>query len=111
MAVAWLCNQLIDARQRNVIPPLVFIVEEAQICSPEGQNVLSRPALIQLANVGRKLGIGVCFVTQRPSLLAAGMTVEEILKEYPELTAEDVRAALKYASDVLRREVVLPLEA
>lgn len=31
--------------------------------------------------------------------LAAGMTNEEIVEEYPELTVEDIRAALAYAAD------------
>jgi uncharacterized protein (DUF433 family) len=31
--------------------------------------------------------------------LAAGMTTEEILMEYPELTRDDVRAVLAYAAD------------
>jgi uncharacterized protein (DUF433 family) len=31
--------------------------------------------------------------------LAAGMTHEEILSDYPELTEEDIRACLAYAAD------------
>ena len=31
--------------------------------------------------------------------LAAGMTNEQIVREYPELTVEDIRAALAYAAD------------
>ncbi|MBI4146214.1 DUF433 domain-containing protein [Candidatus Woesearchaeota archaeon] len=37
-------------------------------------------------------------------LLASGMTIAEILKNYPELKREDVLAALAYASRVLRNE-------
>lgn len=35
--------------------------------------------------------------------LAAGMTHEEILGDYPELTEEDIRAVLAYAADRERR--------
>lgn len=35
--------------------------------------------------------------------LAAGMSHEEILSDYPELTEEDIRAALAYAADRERR--------
>ncbi len=35
--------------------------------------------------------------------LAAGMTHEEILSGYPELTEEDIRACLAYAADRERR--------
>ena len=33
------------------------------------------------------------------SYLAAGMTMEEVLADFPYLTAEDVRACLSYAAD------------
>lgn len=39
-------------------------------------------------------------------LLAAGMREEEVLKEYPELSREDIKAALEYASKLLRQEVI-----
>ena len=35
--------------------------------------------------------------------LAAGMSHDTILSDYPELTEEDIRAALAYASDRERR--------
>lgn len=38
--------------------------------------------------------------------LAAGMTSEEILLDYPELTATDIRAALAYAADRERLIVI-----
>lgn len=38
--------------------------------------------------------------------LAAGMTDQEIIKEYPPVTEEDIRAALLYASLVTRQEEV-----
>ncbi len=37
-------------------------------------------------------------------LLAGGMSPKEIVKEYPELTEEDVRAAAEYAAKILRGE-------
>jgi uncharacterized protein (DUF433 family) len=37
--------------------------------------------------------------------LAAGMTPEEILSDYPELTEDDIRACLAYAADRQRRLV------
>ena len=39
-------------------------------------------------------------------MLANGMSVEEILREYPELTEEDVREAIKYASKIFSREEI-----
>jgi uncharacterized protein (DUF433 family) len=37
--------------------------------------------------------------------LAAGMSHDEILDDYPELTEEDIRASLAYAADRERRVV------
>ena len=38
--------------------------------------------------------------------LASGMTVEEILNDFPYLTDEDIRACLSYAADRERRTTV-----
>jgi uncharacterized protein (DUF433 family) len=42
--------------------------------------------------------------------LAAGETVDQILSEYPRLTLEAVRAAIAFAAEALRADVVYPLE-
>ena len=39
-------------------------------------------------------------------LLARGWSVEQILQEYPHLAAEDIRACLAYASEMLQSEKV-----
>ena len=39
--------------------------------------------------------------------LAAGMTHEQILSDYPELTEDDIRASLAYAADRERRLVTV----
>jgi uncharacterized protein (DUF433 family) len=41
--------------------------------------------------------------------LADGMTVQEILQEYPQLSEQDIRAALEYAAEVIHHEVIIPL--
>jgi len=38
--------------------------------------------------------------------LAAGETIEQILEEHPRLTRESINAALAFAADVLRSDVV-----
>ncbi len=40
------------------------------------------------------------------SYLAAGMTHQEILADFPSLTEEDIRACLSYAADRERRMLV-----
>jgi uncharacterized protein (DUF433 family) len=41
--------------------------------------------------------------------LAAGETIEDLLTAHPRLTREDISAALQFASDVLRADVVYPV--
>lgn len=42
-------------------------------------------------------------------MLSQGISVEEILGEYPHLTNMDIQACLAYAAQVLESEEVLPL--
>jgi hypothetical protein len=43
-------------------------------------------------------------------LLANGWTPDQILDSYPQLTADDVRACLAYASEILHAEKVYPIK-
>jgi uncharacterized protein (DUF433 family) len=47
-------------------------------------------------------------VTNVLSMLAAGYTVERVREAYPELTREDIAAALDYASAIIDEEKVYP---
>jgi uncharacterized protein (DUF433 family) len=42
-------------------------------------------------------------------LLAKGWSEDEILRNYPGLSQEDIRACLSYASEILRAEKIYPL--
>lgn len=41
--------------------------------------------------------------------LASGMTEEEILKDFPELTRDDIRASLAFAADRERKLTRIPV--
>jgi len=40
-------------------------------------------------------------------LLSNGWSIDDILREYPHLSREDVLVAIKYAAKVLREEVIV----
>jgi len=61
------------------------------------------PAVLVGKPIIKGTRIAVEFVIE---LLADGWTVEQILKEYAHLTAEDIQACLAYARDVLQSEKV-----
>ena len=48
-------------------------------------------------------------VEQVLKALAVGVPQEELLKEYPELEPEDIRATLAYAAELIAEEKVLPI--
>lgn len=50
-------------------------------------------------------------VEQVLKMLALGLSAEEILKEYPHLTNEDIMAALLYAAKIMGSEEVYPVTA
>ncbi len=41
--------------------------------------------------------------------LAAGESIEQIIEAHPRLTEEKIRAALSFASDALRADVIYPI--
>lgn len=43
--------------------------------------------------------------------LADGMTPQEVLEAYPQLTLQDIQAALAYAADSVYQDLSLPLAA
>ena len=41
--------------------------------------------------------------------IADGMSMDEVRAAYPQLSVEDVQAALAYAAEVLRQEIIIPI--
>jgi uncharacterized protein (DUF433 family) len=50
-------------------------------------------------------------VEQILNALAAGVSEDDLLKDYPELEADDIRAVLAYAASIVAEEQVYPVEA
>ena len=69
VVVARLTKELFDDRKAGKIPPFLFVVEEAHNYCPEkgvGRAVSSN-ILRTIASEGRKFGMGLCIVSQRPA--------------------------------------------
>jgi len=69
VVVARLSKQLFDYRKAGKIPPFLFVVEEAHNYCPERGfgNAVSSGILRTIASEGRKFGMGLCVVSQRPA--------------------------------------------
>ena len=69
VVVARLTKELFDDRKAGKIPPFLLIVEEAHNYCPERGfgNAVSSAMLRTIASEGRKFGMGLCIVSQRPA--------------------------------------------
>lgn len=68
-----------------------------------GERIVVDPRIMGGKPVIRGTRIPVYLILE---LIANGWTIDDILKEYPHLTREDVLATVRYAARVLREEVV-----
>ena len=64
-----LMKDLFDARKKNNIPPFFAVIEEAHNYLPERNfgEAKSSAILRQISSEGRKFGLGLCIISQRPS--------------------------------------------
>ena len=69
-----------------------------------GERIVINPRIMGGKPVIKGTRIPVYFILE---LIANGWAIDDILKEYPHLTREDVLAAVRYAARVLREEVVV----
>lgn len=69
VVVARLTKELFDGRKAGKIQPFLLIVEEAHNYCPERGfgNAVSSNILRTVASEGRKFGMGICIVSQRPA--------------------------------------------
>jgi len=66
----------------------------------ERDRITSDPHILVGKPVIRNTRISVAFVLE----CLAGMSVDEILRDYPDLSWDDIEAALRYAAKVLNEE-------
>ncbi|MBT7902285.1 ATP-binding protein [Candidatus Woesearchaeota archaeon] len=64
-----LMKDLFEARKRESIPPFFAVIEEAHLFCPEKvfSEARSTKILRTIASEGRKFGLGLCVVSQRPA--------------------------------------------
>lgn len=67
--VTSILQRVFDARRRDEISPLVLVVEEAHRFAPSAEKVSSSAIMRTLAAEGRKFGICLVVVSQRPNRL------------------------------------------
>lgn len=68
--------------------------------------IQSDPSIMMGKPVIRGTRITVELILEK---LAVGETIEQILEEHPQLTREAIQAALAFAAEVLKADVVYPI--
>ena len=74
IVVSYFARRLFDLRRKNAIPPTLMIVEEAHNFVPSDTSrgdVPARPIIETIAREGRKFGLGLCLISQRPVKLSS----------------------------------------
>ena len=67
LIVKRLSTFLFELRKKGSIPPLMMVVEEAHNYCPQQGTVLSSQPLSTIASEGRKFGLGLMVISQRPA--------------------------------------------
>ena len=69
IAVKSLLTELFEKRKRDEVPPFFLIIEEAHnFCPERGYGEAKSSAIIRtIAAEGRKFGLGLCVISQRPA--------------------------------------------
>ncbi len=69
------------------------------------ERIVVDPRIMAGKPVVKGTRIPVDAILQR---LAEGMTVDEVLQDYPNITRDDIKAALEYGANIVRGEDVIP---
>ena len=67
LIVKRLSTFLFELRKKGTIPPMMMVLEEAHNYCPQQGTVLSSKPLATIASEGRKFGLGLMVISQRPA--------------------------------------------
>lgn len=67
--VSHMLRKLLYLRKTCSVPPAFCVLEEAHILAPNHRPTLSKYWIDRIAREGRKFGLGLCLVSQRPKSL------------------------------------------
>ncbi|MBN1645611.1 ATP-binding protein [Candidatus Woesearchaeota archaeon] len=106
-----LAKDLFELRKLNKVPPFFLVVEESHNFAPErsfGETKCSK-ILRTIASEGRKFGLGLCVVTQRPARLDKSVlsqcTTQIILKTTNPHDLKAISTSIEGLSSVAEKEI------
>jgi len=71
-------------------------------------RIASNPKILGGKPVIKGTRISVEFVLE---LMASGVSQQEIVNDYPQVTLEDIQSCLRYAAGFIKNDVIIDIEA
>ena len=65
--VAVILDSIMRYATKRITKPIFIIIEEAHNFAPSKGDAISLPSILRIAREGRKFGIGLCIISQRPA--------------------------------------------
>ncbi len=105
---AKICNDIFEKRKRGEIPPLFLIIEEAHNFCPERSFGESPSSYIlrNIASEGRKFGLGLGVVSQRPARIDKNVLSQCSTQIIQKVTNPNDIKAISSSSENISAEVV-----
>ncbi len=116
--VSYIAKELLDGRIRNeneidnsIEFPLLFVIEEAHNYASSNLTHSCKYQLRRIASEGRKFGIGLCVISQKPSKID-----EEILSQcntgiYMHITNPNDKEHIKRSFESINEEIIRDLDS
>ncbi len=99
-------NYVMSNRERGYPVPVLVVIEEAHILIPKDRTTLTKQVAARIAREGRKFGVGLCLVSQRPKNIdedALSQTNNKIILKLVEPTD---KRYVQHASETLSEELM-----
>jgi len=106
-------NEIIDAisEAANPIRPVFTVLEEGHIFAPSQGSSVAEPVIRKIAAEGRKFGIGLGIISQRPSKLDSDVTSQCNTLVTMRLKNPEDQAFIRQASEMLSEQDIDELPA
>ena len=96
LVVARLIKTIFQKRKEGKVPPMLLVVEEAHNYIPERPgNALSKPIIATVAQEGRKFGLGLMVISQRPARVDKNVISQCNTKVIFKMEEKDLQAVQK----------------
>ncbi len=91
----------------DLIPnPVLAVIEEAHVLLPPGGDTYTLRAASAIAKEGRKFGVGLCLVSQRPKKLDSDVLSQMVNKIILRIVEPDDQLYVRRATEFLSEELV-----